>query len=114
MQNFLEIYPLIILTIYFFLSGFFIGNIINKYLFFKDDKYDKNLNCVLLNIIWILCVLVISTLSYTKFSKIVFKDMIQFKEEYVDLSFRSIFAFALMQSQTKLKHYMEILNKKVR
>tara|TARA_Y100000816_G_C25769629_1_gene404104 strand:+ start:124 stop:483 length:360 start_codon:yes stop_codon:yes gene_type:complete len=109
MQNILLMYPLVFLTIVYFILGYTIGNLIDKYMLTKC-KESSNIHILLFNVFIILFLLVVVLFVSTNLTT-VFKEYFEFDEKFVDVT-KFIFGYALFQSQDNLKYYMNELNTK--
>ena len=111
MKYILEIYPILFLTVIYFIMGYFIGSIVNKYINTECIK-NPSVSYLLTNIFFILNVLVFIIYMSTFFT-ITLENQIGIKKELLDVS-KFIFGYALFQSQLKLRQYMDQLNNKTK
>lgn len=111
MRYILEIYPILFLTVIYFILGYFIGSIVNKYINSECIK-NTSVSYLLLHIFFMLNVLVFIIYVSTFFTNTL-ETEIGIKKELLDVS-KFIFGYALFQSQIKLRQCMDQLNNKTK
>ena len=111
MFNFFDLYPMIFLTIFYFIFGYMYGTMINNRIFpeFKKGIQTKNL---IMRIIFMLNVIVFSFFLFTKLSQQITLNL-KVEQIYVDAS-KTIFGFSFFKVQTKLQNHMNSLNERTR